>query len=94
MENLLLYSYQEGEKQRGQAKAVYQSHKGNDIHPLGCLGKATLAKMAQCHRRNRPLPGHFYFNKATSTGGVPHYRREYRKEVLIYPSFLSSRTCT
>ena len=62
-ENLLLYLYPVGEKKRGQATEICQSHKGNGHSPIGRLGKHGIresGKVAQHHRRNRPLPGRFY----------------------------------
>ena len=61
--NLLLYLLQEGEKKRGQAMKVCQSHKGNDHSPFGRLGKHGIresSRVAQHHQRNHPLPGCFY----------------------------------
>jgi hypothetical protein len=61
--SLLLYLKQEGEKKRGQATEVCQSHKGNDYSPFRRLGKHGIresSKVAQHHRRDRPLPRRFY----------------------------------
>ena len=52
-ENLLLYLSQEGEKKRGQAAKVCQSHKGNDHSPFGRLGKATLARAVRWEGHQR-----------------------------------------
>ena len=69
-ENLQLYKLQKGEKKRGQAIEVCQSHKGNDLHSSRRLGKhgtcrrsqeglATL-KVGKSHQQDHPLPGRFY----------------------------------
>jgi len=43
-ENLLLYLQQEGEKKRGQATEVYQSHKGNGLSPPDASASTVFAK--------------------------------------------------
>jgi len=39
--------YYEGEKKRGQAAEVCQSHKGNDLHPSDASASAVLAGVAR-----------------------------------------------
>jgi len=64
--NLLLYLCQEGEKKRGQATEVCQSHKGNDLHPSRRLGKHGTCRKSQ--------DGLIILKVGRATSMAAHYR--------------------
>jgi hypothetical protein len=89
-DNLLLYLLQEGEKKRGQATEVCQSHKGNGHSPLGRLGKHGIREGSKVvhHRRDRPLPGRFYIESdqyCPRTRATTSAIRHCRERVLCRP---------
>jgi len=74
---LLLYLFQEGEKKRGQATEVCQSHKGNGLHPSGCLGKHGTYRKSQ--------DGLIILKVDRATSMTAHYRG-----VSISPRWMST----